>query len=148
MVNRGIVIARLRFLRAPLFVLLLGAVFTVGCESVSFRTLEGGRYYVRGTESLDSGHLDQAIYELTMASRLVPEASEVQNHLGIAYWRISDVERARMAFETALSLDCENQAARTNLSLLRVEIERKLGQQSSSANGSKQRHEASGGPDE
>lgn len=78
----------------------------------------GARHYAAGTSALDRGETQVALAELETAARLVPEASEVRNHLGLAWWQAGDRARARAAFETALELDCDNAAARTNLARL------------------------------
>ncbi len=81
-------------------------------------SMQGARHYAAGSEALDRGDATTALHELREAARLVPHASEIQNHLGIAYWREGDLALARAAFETALELDCENEAARRNLDRL------------------------------
>ena len=88
------------------------------CETAVARTWQAGRLYVRGTEALELGEYDRAISELEEAARLAPRASEVRNHLGLADWEAGESARARVAFEEALALDCDNEAARTNLALL------------------------------
>jgi Flp pilus assembly protein TadD len=51
---------------------------------------------------------------LSRAAELVPQASEIQNHLGLAYWAEGQPEEARLAFDRAIALDCDNIAARQN----------------------------------
>lgn len=94
---------------------------TLACESQPVRTLRGGRLYLSGTEALDRGDPRGAIAQLEEAAILVPNASEIRNHLGLAYWSAGEEERARAAFEKALDLDCENEAARSNLARLAAE---------------------------
>lgn len=103
------------------FVLAFVAVLTASvpaCESQAMRTLRGGRLYLTGTESLDRGDAIAAIRALEEAAALVPDASEIQNHLGLAYWSAGDEDRAREAFVVAIDLDCDNAAARANLASL------------------------------
>lgn len=89
---------------------LCAVVLALGCSS--FRA---ARLYQSGTAALDRGDSAQAIVELERAAELLPEASEVQNHLGLAY-RASGRERdAEIAFRRAVDLDCTNQAAVENL---------------------------------
>jgi Flp pilus assembly protein TadD len=85
-----------------------------GCTS--FR---GARLYQSGTEALDRGDTARAIDELEQAARLVPEASEIQNHLGLAYAAAGRQGDALHAFERAVDLDCENAAAGANLRVAR-----------------------------
>ena len=59
-----------------------------------------------------------AIADLERASELVPEASEVHNHLGIAYLEVGRSADARRSFERAVHLDCDNRAAQSNLNAL------------------------------
>lgn len=85
-----------------------------GCAS-----LDGARSYRSGSDALERGDLAVAIVELEEAARLLPGASEVRNHLGIAYLEAGRSDDALRAFEEAVSLDCTNEAARHNLGLLR-----------------------------
>lgn len=80
-----------------------------------FRSFRGAKLYSTGTAALNAGDLPRAIADLSEASRLAPEASEIQNHLGLAYWANGETGRARSAFERSLELDCENEAAQQNL---------------------------------
>jgi Flp pilus assembly protein TadD len=86
----------------------------LGCSA-----LEGARLYRAGTEALERGDSEAAVRALESAAERVPEASEVQNHLGLAYLASGRREDALRAFERALALDCDNDAARHNLALLR-----------------------------
>ena len=104
--------ARRLFALACLAVL---AMTLTACETQAVRSFRAGRLYVSGTEALDRGEVGSAIEQLEAAVALVPAASEVHNHLGLAYWSAGNRERARAEFETAIELDCDNEAARTNL---------------------------------
>ena len=53
---------------------------------------------------------------------MVPEASEVQNHLGIAYQAAGRKNDALAAYERAVALDCDNAAAQHNLEALRARL--------------------------
>jgi Flp pilus assembly protein TadD len=91
--------------------LLLGiGLLAAGCAS-----LEGARLYARGSDALERGELGPAIADLERAATLVPEASEVHNHLGLAYARSGREGDALREFERAVELDCDNQAAQHNL---------------------------------
>jgi len=79
------------------------------------RTWRGARHYAAGTDALSRNESRLAIAELERAADLVPHASEVQNHLGLAYWSEGQTSLARLAFEKAVELDCENVAAQSNL---------------------------------
>jgi Flp pilus assembly protein TadD len=88
----------------------LGLGLATGCASV-----EGARLYARGTEALERGDTGRAVADLEQAAQLLPGASEVHNHLGLAYARAGRDERALAAFRRAVELDCENDAAVHNL---------------------------------
>ena len=90
------------------FALLL--VLALGCAAV-----DGRRHFEAGTAALDRGDAALAVAELERAAALVPEASEVQNHLGIAYGAAGREADALQAFERAVALDCDNRAAVANL---------------------------------
>jgi Flp pilus assembly protein TadD len=83
-------------------------------------TLEGYRHYRLGNAALDRGDVLRAVVELELAARLVPERSEVQNHLGIAYVAAGRPRDALAAFERAVALDCDNAAAQENLAAARA----------------------------
>ena len=81
-----------------------------GCAS-----LEAARLYHRGTAALDAGAPERAVADLERAASLAPQASEVQNHLGLAYAAAGRPGDAERAFRRSLELDCDNAAARENL---------------------------------
>ena len=89
---------------------LLVALVSAGCA-----TFQGARLYSSGTEALDRGDTARAIADLERAAELVPHASEIQNHLGLAYAADGRYREALLAFRRAVALDCDNQAARHNL---------------------------------
>ena len=66
--------------------------------------MRASRLYVSGTEALDRGDTSRAVDDLEQAASLVPEASEVQNHLGLAYRAAGRDEDARAAFQRAVDL--------------------------------------------
>lgn len=94
----------MRIVLAPVLALALGCA-----------ALEGHRRFEAGNAALDRGEVARAILELERAAALVPEASEVQNHLGIAYAADGRHRDALAAFERAVALDCDNRAAAENL---------------------------------
>jgi len=81
-----------------------------GCAS-----FQGARLYRSGTLALDRGDVDVAVADLERAASLAPTASEVQNHLGLAYAAAGREADARAAFRRAVDLDCDNSAASHNL---------------------------------
>lgn len=83
-------------------------------------TYSGARYYERGSDALDAGDADTAVAHLERAAELVPHASEIHNHLGIAYQAAGRRAEALDAYERAVEVDCDNAAAQRNLSALRV----------------------------
>ena len=78
-------------------------------------TLEGYRHFELGSAALDRGEVARAVLELELAATLAPERSEILNHLGIAYGAAGRSGDALSAFERAVALDCDNQAAAANL---------------------------------
>jgi Flp pilus assembly protein TadD len=97
-------------MRRLLVTLLLVSLASVGCA-----TYQGGRLYTSGTEALDRGDTARAIEDLERAAELVPHASEIQNHLGLAYAADGRDREALLAFRRAVALDCGNLAAKRNL---------------------------------
>ena len=89
---------------------LCAVVLALGCSS-----LRAARLYQSGTSALDRGDSTQAVADLERAAELLPEASEVQNHLGLAYQATGRERDAESAFRRAVALDCGNAAAVENL---------------------------------
>ena len=87
----------------------------VGCQS--FRA---ARLYQRGTAALSAGQSEDAISALDRAGQLAPGASEIQNHLGLAFASAGQHEKALSAFQRAVDLDCSNSAAAHNLVVARA----------------------------
>jgi Flp pilus assembly protein TadD len=61
------------------------------------------------------GDAERAVADLERAAVLTPQASEVQNHLGLAYGALGRDDDAVRAFERAVEIDCDNRAAQQNL---------------------------------
>ena len=99
-------------------VALLLALLLVGCTSY-----RAARLYHSGTAALDRGDSGRAIAELEQAAELAPAASEVQNHLGLAYAAAGRPEDALHAFRRAVEFDCDNAAASENLRIAERRIE-------------------------
>ena len=76
---------------------------------------QGARLYRSGTEALERGEPRLAIRDLERAAERIPQASEVQNQLGLAYAAAGERAAAGQAFRRALDLDCDNAAAQQNL---------------------------------
>ena len=91
----------------------------VGCASY-----RGSKLYVEGTEALFDGQVKLAVERLEAAAQLVPQSSEIQNHLGIAYLVAGRPVDARQALQEAHRLDCRNPAAIQNLQQLEKRHER------------------------
>lgn len=98
----------------PGLMLLALLLATPACQS-----WRGARLYQSGSEALERGDVAVAIADLEAAALLVPEASEIQNHLGLAYATAERWPDARAAFERAVQIDCENEAAQENLAAIR-----------------------------
>jgi Flp pilus assembly protein TadD len=80
--------------------------------------------YQSGTRALDRGNSRQAVADLERAAELLPEASEVQNHLGLAYQAAGRERDAEFAFRRAVALDCGNAAAVENLRIAEARARR------------------------
>ncbi|MFO0691352.1 MAG: tetratricopeptide repeat protein [Myxococcota bacterium] len=103
--------------------LLLAALAVVGCGgSPPVRAVRAARYYAAGTQALERGETRGAIDALERAADLMPNASEIHNHLGLAYWSDGREAAALRELERAVELDCENDAALGNLARLRARM--------------------------
>jgi Flp pilus assembly protein TadD len=87
-------------------------VCALGVSCASWR---GAQLYQSGSEALERGETERAIADLERASELAPAASEVRNHLGLAYAAAGRREEMLAAFRQAVDLDCDNLSARHNL---------------------------------
>jgi len=96
--------------------LLVAAACLVACAG-----LEAARFEASGRAALDRGDAAAAVADLEHAAALAPNASPIQNHLGIAYEQAGRRDDALRAYERAVELDCENEAATANLDALRDE---------------------------
>jgi Flp pilus assembly protein TadD len=94
-----------------LFLITLLSLSMAGCTG--FRA---ARLYQEGTVALNAGDPELAIERLARAGQLQPEASEIQNHLGLAFAATGQHAKALSAFQRAVDLDCSNAAALHNLS--------------------------------
>jgi len=95
------------------------AALLVGCAATS-----ATRLFRSGTAALDRGDEIAAVRDLEQAARLLPGSSAVQNHLGLAYAASRRDADALAAFERAVALDCDNQAAQQNLARARAHAAR------------------------
>lgn len=93
-----------------LFLISLLSLGVAGCTG--FRA---ARLYQEGTVALNAGDAEFAIVRLGEAERLEPDASQIQNHLGLAFAATGQHEKALSAFQRAVDLDCSNAAAVHNL---------------------------------
>ncbi|MGI9431394.1 MAG: tetratricopeptide repeat protein [Myxococcota bacterium] len=92
-------------------------LLALGSGSFGCANFRGARLYQTGSAALERGETERAIGDLERAARLVPHASEVHNHLGLAYAQAGRDGEALGAFERAVALDCDNTAAAHNLEL-------------------------------
>ena len=84
-------------------------------ERLGIRSFRAAHLYQSGTAALEAGDGQRAVAELERAAALAPEASEVQNHLGLAYASQGRHADALLDFRRAVALDCDNAAAVANL---------------------------------
>jgi Flp pilus assembly protein TadD len=87
-------------------------------------TWRGARLYQSGTHALERGDTASALRDLSAAVELVPHASEIHNHLGLAQLQAGEPVRALRSFERAVELDCDNRAARENLARAEARLAR------------------------
>ncbi len=110
--------------RSPLGLALgLGLLLSPGLLLSGCASVGATRAFHDGTVALERGESERAVAELERAAALVPDSSAVQNHLGIAYEASDRPDDARRAYERAVELSCENEAAQTNLRALRARAE-------------------------
>jgi Flp pilus assembly protein TadD len=96
--------------------LVLAACVAIAAGCAGF---EAARLEQSGRAALDRGDATAAVADLERAAALAPHASAIQNHLGIAYEQAGRRADAERAYERAVELDCDNGAAKANLSAFR-----------------------------
>lgn len=96
------------------------AACSTGPVASSVASWQGARLYASGSRALDQGDTRRAIADLEAAAVRVPHASEIQNHLGLAYAAADRRTDALAAFERAVALDCDNAQAAHNLATARA----------------------------
>jgi tetratricopeptide (TPR) repeat protein len=101
-----------------LAIVVLATVF-LGCSS-----WRAARLYQSGSLALDEGRVEEALDDLERAVVLAPQASAIQNHLGLARVAADEPRAAAAAFQRAVDLDCDNAAAAENLARARARLER------------------------
>lgn len=107
---RGLVARRATGAFGTFASLAIATALLFGCA-----TYRAAQLYADGTAALERGEARRAVAALEQAAALAPGASEIQNHLGLAYQAAGREAAARRAFERALELDCDNGAAAVNL---------------------------------
>ncbi len=110
---------RRRHLADPVAATSLAALVLAGALVAGCASYKAGRLYQSGTAALDRRDPVTAIVDLERAAQLAPHASEVHNHLGLAYAAAGRDQEALAAFEQALAADCDNRAAQHNLARAR-----------------------------
>jgi tetratricopeptide (TPR) repeat protein len=106
--------------RTPVLVLVLFAMFVLSLASCA--SYRGARLYRSGSASLERGDAEAAVAQLEEAASLIPQASEIQNHLGLAYLETGRTREAVAAFDRAVVLDCDNHAASENLAAAEAKL--------------------------
>ena len=81
----------------------------------------GPRALLKGEQLIRKGKYAQAVEELQNATRLLPQAAQAWNHLGLAYHGNRQPQEALRAYQKALSLDYKLAAAHFNLGCLHLE---------------------------
>jgi tetratricopeptide (TPR) repeat protein len=100
------------------------ALVALGLVALGCNAFQGALLYRDGTRALDAGDPTTAIAALEEAAVRAPQASEVQNHLGLAYLAAERRGDALSAFERAVALDCDNRAAQRNLRAMQEGVDR------------------------
>jgi Flp pilus assembly protein TadD len=106
--------------RIPVLLLVLFALFVLSLASCASH--RGARLYRSGTASLERGDSEAAVAQLEEAASLLPQASEIENHLGLAYLESGRTREAVAAFDRAVALDCDNHAASENLTAAEAKL--------------------------
>jgi Tfp pilus assembly protein PilF len=115
---------RLQFSSVDLIAAVLVGVIAgvpAGVPVMGCSTFEGARLYRSGSRALERGDGARAVSDLERAAELVPDASEIHNHLGLAYAAEGRHDEMRREFRRAVDLDCTNESARHNLRMAELD---------------------------
>jgi type IV pilus assembly protein PilF len=108
-------------------ILLLPLAF-LGCAGTSKRKLEDQRegeiHKQMGSNYLNKGNIEMAMFELTKASRLIPRDADVHFALGTVHLMREDPELAVEEFTRTVELNKEHADAHNNLGFAYLKLER------------------------
>lgn len=90
----------------------------------SYRSTITYSYMLRGDSYLDAGKPQEAFSDYNSSLNESPDCAECYNHIGIAYLRTKDYEKARAAFLKTLELDPNHSLAHFNLGQIHLEVGR------------------------
>jgi len=115
---RRCVASATRMSRRGVTALVLAALVLAALPTLSgCAASRGASLYRAGTRAIAQGETERAIANLEAANALLPDRSEILNHLAIAYGSAGRTEEALALFERAAELDCRNAAAESNLAV-------------------------------
>lgn len=109
-------------LRLLITILLLGAV--TGCSISTAAKKQATYHYQMGLSYLGENNVTGALVELTAAEKIDPDNHELQNYLGLAYFRKGKLDIAEKKYLKAIALKPDYSDARNNLSVVYLEMKR------------------------
>jgi len=111
------------FNKCFLSVLFLVQFFLIGCSSSEKKDREeqADLLYSMGTNNLISKNYTLALSNLLQAYEILPNRSDINNNLGMAYYFKGEKEIAKKIILRALELDPKNSDARSNLASFYME---------------------------
>jgi len=108
-----------RFILSALAVLLLA-----GCALGSAARKQAGYHFQMGLSYLGENNPTSALVEFTESEKIDPDNHELQNYLGIVYYRKSKLDISEKKYLRAIALKPDYSDARNNLAVTYLEMKR------------------------
>lgn len=108
----------------PLWALLSLSLLNAGCAMGEAARKKASYHYQMGLSYLGESNVTGALVELTEAEKLNPDDPELQNYLGLAYYRKNKFEIAERKYLRAIALKPGYSEARNNLGVDYLELKR------------------------
>jgi type IV pilus assembly protein PilF len=109
----------------PRFTLYAAAVMLItGCALGSASKKQAAYHFQMGLSYLGENNVTSALIELTEAEKIDADNHELQNYLGVAYYRKNRLELAEKKYLRSIALKPDYSDARNNLAVTYLEMKR------------------------
>jgi Tfp pilus assembly protein PilF len=107
------------------FILLLSAITLIaGCALGTASRKQATYHFQMGLSNLGENNVTGALIEFTDAEKIDPDNYELQNYLGLVYFKKNKLEISEKKYLRAIALKSDYSAARNNLAVTYLEMKR------------------------